>query len=118
MADMERADDFVVVTEEIDHNAGDTRLFAIPRACRLVKAYGCKAGAFTGASTVTFSSSYGALADTLVIPTGGAAGDIVELDVREEADNQFAEGSIFQFVLDGTPSAASLAAMTFVFRPL
>lgn len=118
MADMVRADDLVIVTEEIDHNIGDSRYIACPRNLRLIKVMACKGGVFTGVSTVSFTSSVGALTDTLVIPTAGSPADIIEQDIREETNNSFAKGTVFIFAMDGTPTAASLAALTFIFRPL
>jgi hypothetical protein len=119
MADMERVDDFILNTGELDHNDVDTLYWTAPRSVRLVKAYACQAGAMSGgASTITITSAKGALTDTLVIASGGTAGDVTALDVREEANNSFAKGTKIQVARDGGPTGASPASLTLVFRPL
>lgn len=118
MAKMVRTDDVAVVLHQVSvASAAVAARFVVPRDMKLVKAFASKNAAYGAAPVLTFASASGDLTDTLTIPTAGAAGDIVSQDMREEANNAFAEGSECTVTV-ATPSAGDTANLTLVFRPL
>jgi len=120
MSDMERADDFLIVTGQIDVGtaAADHFLFASPRNFQVVKMYAIKDGATTGAAVITLESSIGDLTDTLTVPTGGAADDIASQHFRLETNNAFTEGTRLVLKGDGGAAGGDTVAFTIVCRPL
>lgn len=120
MAMMERADDFVFTVPLMSlASAAVTFRTVLPRACKLVKSFVVLDDTISAQPVLTFASADGNLTDTHTLPTAGgsAAGDISSQDHREEANNQFAEGTELTCTL-ATVSAGDTATLSLVMRVL
>lgn len=121
MADMGRANEFVITTGGLDIGTAAADIFRMvaPRSFTVVKWYGIKNAATTGAAVITLESSGGNVNSTMTVPTVGAADDIVEVDVRPLNDqNGFSEGSRLIIKTDGGAAGGDLVYFTLVCRPL
>jgi hypothetical protein len=115
MADMERADDFILTLPEYAYStdATDAELVA-PRACQIIKIYEVETVAATVAdSAISVLNAAGtALDDTLTIPfTGSAIGDVNSVDFRPNTKNAFAIGDRMRISSD---NGSTVGTGTFV----
>ena len=120
MADMERADDFILQHQAYDTDVNTVHFLACPRALKIIKALFVETEAVTGADQViTFTNEGGDdLDEDLTIAlTGAAVGRVTSQDFGDSSENQFAAGDAIEYV-SAVAGTAGIGNMVLVCRPL
>jgi len=120
MADMQRADDFVLQFNGYVWTTAGAKFLVVPRNCQIIKVYTIDTVATTIVDdTLTFTNEAGVdLDDTHVIPfTGSAIGRVVSTHFRPNTKNSFAEGDAIEWDSSGG-STVGTGNLTIVCRPL
>jgi len=117
MGGMERADDYAIYIKLALSVTGVISRIPVPRSSKVVKSFWTQTDVWDGGVAVKFTSSYGDLSETLSVTAAGVAGDIHEVDHREELNNTFASGTNIIVNVTGE-SVGDYAELVIVMRPL